>query len=175
MSRVVLRLCRTLHHAKISNKTVWERCLTLNAPRLEVLRRYSSENLVRRLNTSCVASCDTDIKACTSRVATASQKLSKLDGKMCLVYTCKVCNERNMHFISKVSYTKGVVIVECKGCRNNHLIADNLNWFTDLDGKRNIEEILAEKGEKVLKILSEDDMFDKSTGEQTPLSLGEKS
>jgi len=80
-----------------------------------------------------------------------------------------------MHFISKVSYTKGVVIVECKGCRNNHLIADHLNWFTDLDGKRNIEEILAEKGEKVLKILSEDDMFDKSTGEQTPLSLGDKS
>ncbi|KAK3757485.1 hypothetical protein RRG08_050369 [Elysia crispata] len=69
---------------------------------------------------------------------------------MGIIFKCNVCNTRNAQSFSKKSYEEGVVIVKCCNCGSLHLIADNLGWFEDVEG-RNIEEILASKGEEVMR------------------------
>ncbi|XP_061184613.1 DNL-type zinc finger protein-like [Saccostrea echinata] len=80
--------------------------------------------------------------------------LGQLKQLMAIQFTCKVCDRRTSKTFSRTAYTKGVVIIKCEGCQNNHLIADNIGWFKHVKG-RNIEEILAEKGEEVKRYLED--------------------
>ncbi|KAG2213999.1 hypothetical protein INT47_001270 [Mucor saturninus] len=71
--------------------------------------------------------------------------------KMLIGFTCKVCQDRSHHVMSKHSYTKGVVLIQCPGCKNRHLIADNLGWFRD--SKTTIEDLVKEKGEAIRHVV----------------------
>jgi len=64
--------------------------------------------------------------------------------------TCTKCETRSSHKFTTHSYEKGVVLIRCPGCRNLHLIADNLGWFDD--ARVNIVDIMKEKGMDVLQL-----------------------
>jgi hypothetical protein len=56
--------------------------------------------------------------------------------RLAISFTCNVCQERLTRTFLKQSYEKGVVIIKCVKCLNHHIIADNLKWFSDLNGKK---------------------------------------
>eukprot|EP01027_Heterolobosea_sp_BB2_P025494 GEZU01039125.1.p1 GENE.GEZU01039125.1~~GEZU01039125.1.p1 ORF type:complete len:309 (-),score=70.53 GEZU01039125.1:150-1076(-) len=75
---------------------------------------------------------------------------------MAIIFTCKVCETRSLKQFTKKSYTEGLVIVQCPGCKNLHLIADNFGWFQETieeqGGGKNIEHFAAMKGHFIKKI-----------------------
>lgn len=71
----------------------------------------------------------------------------KTDPQLMIAFTCKKCNTRSSHTFSKQAYTKGTVAIQCSGCHNRHLIADNLKIFAD--NRFNLQEYLNARGEDV--------------------------
>jgi hypothetical protein len=61
---------------------------------------------------------------------------ANVDRRLAITFTCKICDERLTRTFLKKSYEEGVVLVRCTKCLNNHIIADNLGWFSDLNGKK---------------------------------------
>jgi len=86
--------------------------------------------------------------------ANTSSIPDQIEPRLSLTFTCTVsdCGERSTHQFTKRAYQKGIVLVQCPGCKNRHLIADHLGWFKEStqDGKlRTIEDLWKAKGGKV--------------------------
>jgi protein import protein ZIM17 len=90
--------------------------------------------------------------------------------KMTMIFTCNVCTTRSAKTFHKFTYQRGVVIVRCEACKTLHLVADHLGWFEG--AQKTIEEILAAKGENVLRITDKNTAVDPNTLEILPENLG---
>ncbi|KAK1757930.1 DNL zinc finger-domain-containing protein [Echria macrotheca] len=66
-----------------------------------------------------------------------------------LTFTCRPCNHRSRHRVSKHGYHHGSVLVTCPSCKNRHVISDHLRIFGD--AKVTIEDILRERGQSIRK------------------------
>jgi protein import protein ZIM17 len=43
-----------------------------------------------------------------------------------MTFTCKACQHRSSHRMSKQGYHHGTILITCPGCKGRHLIADHL-------------------------------------------------
>jgi len=92
--------------------------------------------------------------ATTPPTSTSQPLPEALEPRLSMTFTCTApgCSERSTHQFTKRAYERGIVLVQCPGCKNRHLIADHLGWFKDStkDGKlRTVEDILRDRGETV--------------------------
>lgn len=72
----------------------------------------------------------------------------KIDRPMLmLAFTCKKCDTRSSHVLSKQGYEEGTILVQCPGCKSRHLIADHLKIFSD--NRIKLEDILKAQGEGI--------------------------
>ncbi|KAG6916468.1 hypothetical protein DXG01_006662 [Tephrocybe rancida] len=91
----------------------------------------------------------------SAAATTTSQALPEsLEPRLQMTFTCTAegCSERSTHQFTKRAYERGIVLVQCPGCKNRHLIADHLGWFKDSteEGKlKTVEDILKARGETV--------------------------
>ncbi len=74
---------------------------------------------------------------------------AKIVPKYQITFTCKACDHRSAHHMTKHAYSKGTVLIQCPSCKNRHLIADNLKIFSEQN--INVEDILKAKGETIQK------------------------
>ena len=54
-----------------------------------------------------------------NRIIINNEHASIVSNKFKIQYTCKKCNTRNSHSVTRMAYRKGIVIAMCKGCHSN--------------------------------------------------------
>ena len=43
-----------------------------------------------------------------------------------LTFACRPCQTRSPHKVSKLAYHRGLVLLECPGCKSHHVVTDHL-------------------------------------------------
>ncbi|EIW79038.1 zf-DNL-domain-containing protein [Coniophora puteana RWD-64-598 SS2] len=128
------------------------------SPIAPLLAQYQRREAIRFNSSSSKPPSDQPAAEASSSLSVSSSepvKIDPLEPRYSMTFTCTAedCDRhRSTHTFTKRAYQTGIVIIQCPGCQNRHLIADNLGWFKDSteEGKlSNIEDILKARGEQV--------------------------
>eukprot|EP00624_Nannochloropsis_granulata_P004269 evm.model.NODE_31407_length_6906_cov_18.941210.2 len=65
--------------------------------------------------------------AAAANGAAASSPSSLPSRKFQMLYTCNICEGRNLIQVDRIAFTEGIVVARCKHCDAKHLVADNLS------------------------------------------------
>lgn len=104
----------------------------------------------RTANDASAGASSSTTSATGAPASAASTSIGKIEQpKYAITFTCKACEHRSSHRMTKHAYHKGTVLIQCPGCRSRHLIADNLKIFSDKDV--NVEDLLKARGEHVTR------------------------
>lgn len=126
------------------------RSLRILSRRVGPISRYAVTQRVIPCNRLTIPSQTNNVRFSSSDLKNANSNTASIkvdDPQLMIAFTCKKCDTRSSHTFSKQSYQKGSVLIQCPGCKNRHLIADNLKIFKD--NKFSLEEVLKAKGESV--------------------------
>ncbi|CAI4727726.1 BDM_1a_G0044610.mRNA.1.CDS.1 [Saccharomyces cerevisiae] len=129
---------RTLLQSKIPITRYFARCWVPRV-RYNVCRTLPAA----ALHTNIIA--HNEVKKDDKKVHLGSFKVDK--PKMMIAFTCKKCNTRSSHTMSKQAYEKGTVLISCPHCKVRHLIADHLKIFHD--HHVTVEQLMKANGEQV--------------------------
>ena len=95
----------------------------ITSPLLPHFRRslQTRKPLSTKLNTTPSSRNESSLSTKTS---SSTPLLEKMEPKLSLTFTCTVsdCGERSTHQFTKRAYQKGVVLVQCPGCKNRYVI-----------------------------------------------------
>ncbi|KAL4877548.1 DNL zinc finger-domain-containing protein [Aspergillus karnatakaensis] len=78
-----------------------------------------------------------------------NQERRQQEPQYVIVFTCKPCGERSWHRMSKQGYHRGTILIQCPGCKNRHVISDNLGIF--YDKRTNLEDLLEQNKDKITR------------------------
>ncbi|SCU93234.1 LADA_0G02014g1_1 [Lachancea dasiensis] len=120
------------------------RCARVAVPRFQSSNMSNMALFSRSLSVSHKLSNESP-KSSDSKIPLESLKVDK--PMMMIAFTCKKCETRSSHTMSKQAYTGGTVLIQCPGCKSRHLIADHLKIFSD--DRLTVQDILNAKGESV--------------------------
>jgi mitochondrial protein import protein ZIM17 len=96
-----------------------------NSPAMRLLHYHPTRKLLSS-KLGAQKSLDGPVKATEETETIAPDGIAPVNSYFLLTFTCKPCNTRSTHKVTRVGYHCGSVLITCPECKNRHIISDHL-------------------------------------------------